>query len=128
MKPPAQRAPYRYSEVMNTLSTLALVALALNVLVLGYCLWKIARIRQFVAKKNARSLSLSKLADLEATLTELLDGYNALLESHKKLRSRIGMRENRRKRANGEIPDPTTDPDGWKRAMRLQLRRDGILK
>ena len=113
---------------MNWLSTITLGALALNALILGYCLWKIARIREFVRKKNARSLSLAKLADLEATLTELLDGYNALLESHKKLRSRIGMRENRRRRANGEIPDPTQDPDGWKRAMRLQLKRDGILK
>lgn len=99
---------------------------ALVLLVFGVQLRKITN---FVAKTNKRSVSLRRIAELEATLTELSDAYAALLDSHKKLRSRISMRQLREKRGNGsDIPDPASDPAGWKRAMRLQLRREGVLK
>ena len=80
---------------------------------------------------NAEAISLKRLAEVEIALTELTDSYQALLTSHKKLRSRIGMREVREKRRSGngegdtitgDLPDPTADPEGWKKAMRLKLR------
>lgn len=72
----------------------------------------------------------SQVAAISAQLTELDDAYHALLDSHKKLRSRIGMRELREKRRNdddnapppGDAPDPQSDPEGWKRHMRAKLR------
>lgn len=56
---------------------------------------------EFVQLQNKNSVSLRQIADLTATVTELKDAYDALLTSHKKLRSRIGMRKVREKRANG---------------------------
>lgn len=86
---------------------------------------------EFVATQNKNAVSLRRMAEVEATLTELTDSYDALLESHKKLRARIGMRAVRDKRqvnGDGEIPDATKDPAGYKRAMRLKLQRNGTLK
>lgn len=83
----------------------------------------------FIENQNKRSVSLARIAEVEATLTDLSDSYASLLAAHKKLRSRITMRANRAKAENGaDIPDARTDPDGWKRAMRLQLRQQGLLK
>ena len=84
-----------------------------------------------VLNDNKRAIGLRRLTDIEVTLTELTDSYDALLESHKKLRSRIGMRKTREDQKtppNGAAPNPQTDPDGYKRAMRLELRAKGILK
>jgi hypothetical protein len=77
----------------------------------------------YVNEQNKRSLSLKKMAEVETSLTELTDSYDALLTSHKKLRSRIGMREHRAPEADreGAIPDSQRDPSGYKRAMRLKL-------
>ena len=121
------------------LSTDFLVLLGVIAAIAVVFQWQIIRIYRFcrrsidfVENSNKRSLSLRRMAEVEATLTELSDAYDALLKSHKKLRSRIGMRENRARRANGakddDIPDAKTDPDGWKRAMRLKLRREGVLR
>jgi hypothetical protein len=109
------------------LSTVVTVQLVANVLVLGYCLYKIANLRRYVQQNNKRALSLRKMAEVETTLTELSDAYDALLASHKKLRSRISMRQRRAKDETDDMPDPKTDPAGWKRAMRLKLRNQGVL-
>lgn len=74
-------------------------------------------------QENSRSVSLAKMAHVEASLSELTDAYDALLSSHKKLRSRIGMRAVRagNEAAKAALPDPQTDPAGYKKAMRLKL-------
>lgn len=84
---------------------------------------------EFVKLQNKRSLSLSKLAEIETAITELSDSYDALLTSHKKLRSRIGMRANRAAngRSDAQIPDPREDPAGYKRHMRMKLQQHGKL-
>lgn len=86
--------------------------------------------REIVRTQNRRSVALRQIAELSGEVTQLQDAYNSLLESHKKLRSRIGMRDVRRRRANGadELPDPMHDPAGYKRAMRLKLRSEGKLR
>jgi len=71
-------------------------------------------------------------------ITQMEDDHAALLASHKRLRSRVGMRELRAKRkveqdvdealgvaGNGAANDP--DVNEWKRKMRLKLHK-GELK
>lgn len=118
------------------LSTFSVILSAAALLVACVCLFVATRAHSWAAAAikwtqdyNADSLSLKQLAELESQLTELYDSYHALLASHKKLRSRIGMREVREKRRSGETngtappaePDPQKDPEGWKRHMRAKL-------
>jgi len=72
---------------------------------------------------------LKKLTELEVELTEHADSIAAIHQSMKKLRARVGMRENRTKKNDGQaaIPDARADPAGYKRAMRLKLRAAGQL-
>lgn len=82
-------------------------------------------------KKNAvRELSKRWRAEIETAVTDLSDAVDSYERSLKKLRARIGMRASREKNANGadpDMPDPVTEPDAWKRAMRLRLRSQGKL-
>lgn len=69
----------------------------------------------------------ARIAELSAEMTELSDSYAALLKSHKKLRSRITMRENRQKgldRADGA--DLSSERD--KSALRLAAKERGLLR
>lgn len=86
-------------------------------------------VARWVYNNNAKSTSLRTLSKLEAEITELSDSVLSLHASLKKLRSRQGMRDLRARRANGSdaVPDWREDPDGYKRAMRLQLKL-GALK
>jgi len=69
-----------------------------------------------------RAPGLKRITEIETALTELSDSYDALLTSHKKLRSRIGMRELREREAP-EADDPAT----WKQRTRAKLAKDGKL-
>lgn len=117
----------------NDLSTILIVLSAIVcVLATSGCVWRqllsekyCRSCMEYVSAQNKRSVSLKKLAQVESELTELTDAYDALITSHKKLRSRIGMRNIREQRngaADDGIPDPTVDPAGYKRAMRLKLQ------
>lgn len=68
----------------------------------------------------------TKVAELSAEMTELADSYHALLKSHKKLRSRIGMRENRNRA--GAAPDEELSSITDKSALRLAAKSRGLLK
>ena len=94
----------------------AIIALVLS----GISYLTAAAVAKFVEENNAKSKSLAAIAKVEADLTELHDAYASLLSSHKKLRSRIGMRKIREERANG-LPDPKSDPDKWKDMMRRRI-------
>jgi len=78
-----------------------------------------------VENENVKSLGLRRIAELEASMTELLDSHQALLDSHKKLRSRIGMRELREKRASEA--EPTDLQSGDKRTVRLAAKSAGLI-
>jgi len=86
---------------------------------------------EHIEMQNKRSVTLSKLAEIETTLTELTDSYAALLTSHKKLRSRIGMREHRDKTGN-EVVDtlPTTEAErlAYKARLRDRAKSTGYLR
>lgn len=96
----------------------AIIAFIFSLVALVY---SIASVRT-VAKRNARSISLKEIAILSGEVTDLKDAYASLLAQHKRLRSRIGMRENRDRKVNGagDLPDSLRDPDGYKKAMRLK--------
>jgi hypothetical protein len=86
-----------------------------------------------VQKGNAASVSLQKMADVEVALTELTDSYQSLLTSHKKLRSRIGMRDKREREneplgANGAVPGDETARLAYKERLRERLRASGQLR
>ncbi len=86
---------------------------------------------EFVRNQNKNSVSLRKMAEVEATLTDLSDSYEALLESHRKLRSRIGMRKIRQKRQDDvnsdSVPSGEAEKARYKAALRAQLQREGRL-
>lgn len=78
---------------------------------------------EFVSKHNEKSLSLARIAELDGAVTELTDSYSQLLASHKKLRSRIGMRELRERRK--DLPperDDVQSDDVAKARRKAELR------
>lgn len=104
-----------FASVFLALAVVALISLRLRNLEA-----RVAQALTFLQTNNKRSLSLARMAEVETSLTELTDAYDSLLRSHKKLRSRIGMRDVREAKKN-EVPDPRDDPAGFKREMRLKL-------
>jgi len=106
----------------------SLLALSVAVYAVFYARVAFDRAAQAYHEADRRAPSLKRVADIECELTELKDSYDALLTSHKNLRSRIGMRNNRdEKPAQGEggMPDPNS-PD-WKRQARVALAKAGKL-
>lgn len=88
----------------------------------------------WIEKHNLDALADSKIAELERSLTELWDSHQSLLASHKRLRSKYGMRDLRERRKNG---DDTDNPDlfadderkaAQKAKLRAQAKRDGLLR
>jgi len=88
------------------------------------------RAQKYCYRNTAAKLSRKALTDLQVAVTENADSVTALYESLRKLRARITMRQHRvnGKSAADGIPDSRDDPDGYKRAMRLQLRKAGTLR
>jgi len=87
----------------------------------------------FMAENTKEAVSNSKTGELERSLTELWDSHASLLASHKRLRSKYGMRDLRERRnaderdssGNGSLDlGTTTDKD----ALRAELRKSGQLK
>lgn len=112
----------------------ALIAMILC-LILGLVCWLNARSAalhaancQIWVRKVAEMRDPSaQIAALSSEMTELTDSYAALLKSHKKLRSRITMRENREKRLDtGNGSDLSSERD--KDTLRLAAKSRGLLK
>lgn len=86
-------------------------------------------------EKIARERSeKSQLAALQVEVTDLADAYASLLDGHKRLRSRIGMREVRARKKNGADPEQLNadlnDPAAkaaYKQAFRTQMKEKGML-
>lgn len=103
---------------------------ALSCLVIAVWAWRIAayardvavRSVDFIQSQNKRAVSLKKLAEIEGELTDLRDAYDSMLTSHKKLRARIGMRENRAKKANGVESEAAPDTEAGRAAYKTRLR------
>ena len=115
-------------ELSPTLSTIALIVTALLCVVAVFyarAAWYFCKDTEEYIKswRKEPGPGIKKLTSIETELTEHADSLAALHTSLKKLRARVGMRENRGRgrTSDAEIPDPTVDPAGYKRAMRLKL-------
>jgi hypothetical protein len=115
---------------MNTLHTVLSTSALVVSLIAAFLAIKSAvaaqQTWQWVKNNNKKSVGLTQLTQLHTELTEHADSIGHLNKSLAKLRSRIGMRE---LRANGHdpdgIPDSLRDPEGYKRAMRLKIFKQG---
>lgn len=93
--------------------------------------WRIARksrddasaLAGWVHENNKASVTLKRQTELETQLTELTDSYDALLKSHRKLRSRIGMRRNREKGRDSD--DDALESVTDKAKLRLIAKKAG---
>ena len=66
-------------------------------------------------------------AEVELKLAWVDERLEELFRSHRKLRAKLYQRARRDEPApDSELPDPRTDPDGWKRAMRARLHAGQI--
>lgn len=72
-------------------------------------------------------VGLARIAEIEASLTELSDSYAALLKSHKRLRSRIGMRAVR-ERDDGQPEQTDAFSTRNKAELRRQAKASGLLR
>ncbi len=132
--PPRRRrgGPYRYLDEIKTLLTDLLTIVGVTALIVGSWAWVMAFVtwlrmkdvhNWIVNHEKEPAPGLKKLTEIECELTEHNDSISALHTSLKKLRSRVGMRENRAqsKSNSPEIPDSKTDPAGYKTYMRHKL-------
>lgn len=72
---------------------------------------------QSLPKTARQSVDLKRFEELALQVTELSDSHDALFKSHTKLRSRIGMRENRDKGGD----ENELSGDEWKAKTRRKL-------
>lgn len=100
------------------------------------------QVARWIENDNADALSLRRIAEIESSFTDLRESFDQLLASHKRLRSRISMRELRERRKDGDQDDgpdqdelfeaPATRANGagpeYKVALRNQLRKQGLLR
>ena len=107
------------------LSVVALLCAGAAVIISWRSSRNIAQVALWVHNNNSKSVTLKRMAEVESTLTDLTDSYNSLLTAHKKLRSRIGMRESRRK-ANEKPEDLAAIDD--KAELRHKARAAGMLR
>ena len=83
-------------------------------------------------KRHRNTKMYRDLTTLSLELNDLAGSVDSLLQSHRRLRSRVGMREKREREksdstaAAGGMPDPHTDPEGWKKAMRKKIHLEGV--
>lgn len=83
------------------------------------------RCAQSLVAAAALRASHARITRFEAELADQRMLYEALLESHKRLRSREGMRELRQRTAAEQLPQ---DPLAWKQQMRAKLAANAINK
>lgn len=114
---------------------------AFNVAMLAIFAWRVAKsaalgrnLASYVHNQNKNAVSLRKIAELDAAVTELTDAHYALYESNKKLRARIGMRAVREKRKSAEngvdltaVPADEGARLEYKRKLRNKLKAEGRL-
>lgn len=90
---------------------------------------------QWMSENNTKSASMARIAELSSEMTEVTDALQSLIKQHKRLRSRIGMRNLRKRKkaaANGGRPtlelDLDPDPPGKKAELRRQAKAQGLMR
>ena len=128
--------------VIHSLSTaFALLALFLSLYALISTRLALGRAQKYVnevheyAKKAAERPARKQMAEIQAELTDLADSYASLIAAHKRLRSRIGMRELREKKKSshngaerGSVPQDPGQKAAYKQQFRTEMREKGMLR
>ena len=117
-----------------------LIYLAVCTLICAYCLryaWKANVFAQravvWTQENSEKSVALKQLEDYGIALADLNERHVALYESHKKLRSRVGMRELRERRSKEAAGDgddkqlQLSDANVSKDDLREAAKKRGLL-
>lgn len=100
---------------------LALAPLALSILALALAVYAVLR------AETPRLLAVEKrLRDTEIEVAGFADSLSTLSDTLKRINSRTAMREMRAKKNGASpdgLPDPSTDPEGWRAAMQRRYPR-----
>lgn len=83
---------------------------------------------EFVQNQNKNAVSLRKMAELETAVTDLSEAYDCLIKGHRKLRSRIGMREKRQRDKNDAELDPEARTAIEKSQLRARAKANGLIR
>lgn len=132
---PAPGAPYVKSMLSTELHTILLATWAL---LCGFWAWRSAHSAKkahriavealdFAKSDKYDPVGRAKIAEIEASLTELSDSYDALLSSQKRLRARIGMRAVRERRGS-ENDEASVMSGDDKVKLRMQAKKSGLLR
>lgn len=110
---------------MTLLTGLCTVLSTIAVMVSILAVYFSSKALKVAAKGSAKSVSIQKLAMIEADLSETHQLIETLRDSLHKMRSRDGMKRLRAERA--AVPDATTNPEAYKQHLRAQLTQAGRL-
>jgi len=112
---------------MSIANSIAIIISTLSAVIAISAFARVQAAAQFVEQENETSKTLSELAKLSSEVTELGDAYTALMEAHRKLRSRIGMRDLRARGQDNKLPDTPPDKATEKAELRASLAKAGKL-
>lgn len=106
------------------LASVALIGAAVALFYARKCAFYSHQIAKFTSERAPRR----RIAEISGEMSDLRDAYDSLLQSHKKLRSRITMRQNRAKKENGAQDSLDLSTSVEKDRLRLACRERGLLK
>lgn len=105
------------------LSPFTFLLLSLSLVAAVMAAWFFARLRRLLKGASSRSLT-----NLDLAVTELQSQFESLLAAHRRLHSRVSMRELREKRKDEPV-DESTPPNGADREKLRELARSrGLMR
>ncbi len=118
---------------LSTALALILAVAALAVALIAYrgsrkSVENVVSLAQWTRENSSKSLSLKRIAQLEADMTDLQESYDTLLGSMKKLRAKIHLRMAREKRHPGSDEPNDLHSETDKNALRLNAKGAGLLR
>lgn len=101
---------------------LGALALAISLVGLGFAVAAVRELREFADRDP--SYVASQLESLKRSHAELVETVEALANRYKMQKVRNVVEHGASRKAAGDLPDPHTDPDGWRSAMNSKLARE----
>lgn len=90
-------------------------------------IWLARRAAHVAELPGARLRSIeSRLASLENSGSDLLQLITDMANSQKMQRVRAASKHSSSDRRGDGLPDPHTDPDGWRKAMNLRIAQSRL--
>lgn len=104
------------------ISPFTFLLLSLSLVAVVTAGWFFVRLRRLLKGASSRSLT-----NLDLAVTELQSQFESLLAAHRRLHSRVGMRELREKRKDAPPDDESTPPNGVDKEKLRELARSRSL-